>query len=70
MKRKKVKNNGVIREKVAPFITSDNLNFLISDGYSMYTGSKGINDTAKDDLLYIIKKWINSLQSQNKISVY
>lgn len=70
MKRKKVKNNGVIREKVAPFITSDNLNFLISDGYSMYTGSKGINDTAKNDLLDIIKKWINSLQSQNKISVY
>jgi hypothetical protein len=70
LKRKKVKNNGVIREKVAPFITSDNLNFLISDGYSMYTGSKGINDTAKNDLLDIIKKWINSLQSQNKISVY
>ena len=70
MKRKKVKNNGVIREKVAPFITSDNINFIISDGYSMYTGSKGINDTAKNDLLDIIKKWINSLQSQNKISVY
>lgn len=70
MKRKKVKNNGVIREKVAPFISSDNLNFLISDGYSMYTGSKGINDTAKNDLLDIIKKWINSLQSQNKISAY
>ena len=47
----------VIREKVAPFITSDNLNFLISNGCSMYTGSKGINDTAKHDLLDIIKKY-------------
>lgn len=47
----------VIREKVAPFITSDNLNFLISNGCSMYTGSKGINDTAKNDLLNIIERY-------------
>lgn len=50
-------NYRVIREKVAPFITSDNLNFLISNGCSIYTGSKGINDTAKNDLLDIIKKY-------------
>ena len=50
-------NYRVIREKVAPFITSDNLNFLISNGCSIYTGSKGINDTTKNDLLDIIKKY-------------
>ena len=47
----------VIREKVAPFITSDNLNFLISNGCSIYTGSKGINDKAKNDLLDIIGRY-------------
>ena len=48
---------GIIREKIAPFITSDNLNFLISNGCSIYTGSKGINNTTKSDLLSIIKNY-------------
>ena len=58
-------NYGVIREKVAPFLISDNLNFLISNGCSMYTGSKGINDTAKKDLLDIIEKYKSKKELQS-----
>ena len=56
---------GIIREKIAPFITSDNLNFLISNGCSIYTGSKGINNTTKSDLLSIIKNYEANIALKN-----
>ncbi|MGL5208939.1 SIR2 family protein [Cetobacterium sp.] len=51
------KNYQIIREKIAPLIYSDNINLLISNGCSIYAGSKGINGEAQKQLKNVLKNF-------------
>lgn len=54
---KKLKENyQLIREKITQLIYSDNINFLMSNGCSIYCGSKGINNSTEEDLTSILKE--------------
>lgn len=46
----------LIREKITQLIYSDNINFLMSNGCSIYCGSKGINNNTEKDLTSILEK--------------
>lgn len=47
----------IIREKITPFVYLDNINFLLSNGCSIYCGSKGINNNTEKDLENILKNF-------------
>lgn len=59
----------IIREKITQFIYLDNINFLLSNGCSMYCGSKGINNNTEEDLKNILQNFSINKNKELKKSI-